>query len=298
MSATPGWYPDPGGQPSMFRYWDGQTWSANVSAQPGATPGAPPTRSASRQPAAGSFAPQPAPRTGAPQSTQRRGRAWLIGLIAVALAVIVAIALVVRRADDYIVASGPSGQSSTDVCPKPQSASPDPQRNDSRVHAGKLSAPRLGAPWSAPIVEDRVAFGKGVLQQYILIEPNTSKSGEDWFAVVMIGDLVAGDGFFSPQDGAAIVVKCVAGTFYGDSAVTRDDQRNEAIQVDGHDGWIIESQLGFDVPGIKAKSERLIVAIIDTGGGTAGLFYASIPENAEQHLPMARRSLADLRVEP
>ena len=51
---------------------------------------------------------------------------------------------------------------------------------------------------------------------------------------MLVGELVAGDGFFSPKDGAAIVVKCVSGTFYGDSAVTRNDRRNESIQVDGH----------------------------------------------------------------
>ena len=67
--------------------------------------------------------------------------------------------------------------------------------------------------------------------------------------------------------------------------------------VDGHDAWVIESQLGFDVPGIQAKSERLIVVIVDTGAGSAGLFYGSIPENAEQLLPPARAALAGLTVD-
>ena len=25
--AQPGWFPDPGGQAGMFRYWDGSAWS-------------------------------------------------------------------------------------------------------------------------------------------------------------------------------------------------------------------------------------------------------------------------------
>ncbi|MDO9494328.1 MAG: DUF2510 domain-containing protein, partial [Nocardioides sp.] len=38
--ATPGWYPDPAGQPGAFRYWDGQAWGADVTDNPhAAAPG-------------------------------------------------------------------------------------------------------------------------------------------------------------------------------------------------------------------------------------------------------------------
>lgn len=85
--------------------------------------------------------------------------------------------------------------------------------------------------------------------QTVLTEPNSPKG---WYASVMVGQLSAGDGFFSPRDGAAIVVKCVTGTFYGNAVVTRDDQRNQAVKVDGHDAWEIESQMHYDVPGVEA----------------------------------------------
>ena len=32
--AQPGWLPDPGGQPGMFRYWDGAAWTQQLSADP------------------------------------------------------------------------------------------------------------------------------------------------------------------------------------------------------------------------------------------------------------------------
>jgi len=32
--AQPGWFPDPGGQPGMFRYWDGAAWTQQLSADP------------------------------------------------------------------------------------------------------------------------------------------------------------------------------------------------------------------------------------------------------------------------
>ena len=274
MAAAPGWYPDPGGQRGMFRYWDGRSWSAalnpTTARQVPVQPSGPPPR-------------------------RRRGWGWVVALAAIVVALVVIAVLVVQRVlPDVGTPGGPTGQPSNEVCPKPDNGTPEPQPGDDRVHAGKLSYPQLAAPWSVPAPESGVAFGKGVVIQSVEIE-NTGT--QRWLAAVLLGELVAGDGFFTPEDGAAIVVRCVSGTFYGDSAVTRDDKRNEALEVDGHDGWVIESQLHFNVPGISAKSERLIVVIVDTGTGSAGLFYASIPENAENLLAPARAALAGLTVD-
>ena len=65
-----------------------------------------------------------------------------------------------------------------------------------------------------------VPFGRDVLQQYVETE-RTPTMG--WGAAVMVGELVAGDGFFDPKDGAEIVLRCVTGTFYGNAEVTRND---------------------------------------------------------------------------
>lgn len=288
MTAPAGWFPDPGGQPGMYRYWDGRAWSASLSPTP-QTP--PPTASAAPPPR------QPAPSVGVPP-VRRRPWGWIIGLAAVLLALVLVIALVVTRlTGDPSDPSGQGGQPTTQVCPSEepeQSASPAPQPNDGRVHGGKLSYPQLPSPWSPPEPEYEVAFGRGVLLQSVETERSLN---QPWVAAVMVGDLVAGDGFFTPKEGAAIVVNCVTGTFYGGSEVTRDDRRNEALKVDGHDAWLIESQLSFDVPGIQAKSELLILAVVDTGAGSAGLYYASIPENAPQLIPPARTSLAALKVD-
>ena len=52
--AQQGWYPDPGGQAGMFRYWDGNAWSSAISPIP--LPGPPPdaAQPPSRQPYDGS----------------------------------------------------------------------------------------------------------------------------------------------------------------------------------------------------------------------------------------------------
>ena len=285
MSAAPGWYPDPGGRPDLYRYWDGRAWSAAVSPTPAGVPPRP-------------SAPTAAPLRGSRPAGGRRHRgalAWLLALAAVLTVLVVVVVVSVQRvAGDAGSGSGVRGQPSTPVCPEEVRGGPEPQPEDGRVHAGKLSYTRLRAPWSAPVPESGVAFGRGVLLQSVEIERSGNRT---WLAAVLLGELVAGDGFYSPKDGAAIVLRCVSGTFYGGSAVTRDDQVDRALTVDGHDAWVIESQLGFEVPGIRARSERLIVVVVNTGTGTSGLFYASIPENAPQLLQPARDALASLTVD-
>lgn len=280
MTAPSGWYADPGGQPGMFRFWDGQSWSAALSPHPqGPPPQAPP-------------APVPV-RPGTSLAGSRR-YGWALALLAVLVALVVVVALVVLRGTRPPDASpGPGGSPTTAVCPEQKTQSPQPQPPDGRVHGGRLSYPLLGTPWSAPEPEFGVAFAREVLRQSVVVERGT----QPWLAAVLIGELSAGDGFFSPEDGAAIVVRCVSGTFYGDGEVTRNDRRNQALTVDGHDAWVIESQLRFDVPGVQAKSELLIVVIVGTGDGAAGLFYASIPENAPQLVAPARAALTALKVD-
>lgn len=279
MSAAPGWYPDPSGQPGMMRYWDGNRWADTVRSRP-ASPLSPPA-----------VLGPPAARTSVPG---RRRYGWLLALIAVIIAVVVIGFLVIRNVGGADLPSLTGGDPTTKVCPTPEAASAPPAPADGRVHGGSLSYPKLGSPWAPPEPEFRVAFGQQVMMQSVVVETGGES---DWLAAVLVGELASGDGFYEPREGAEIVVDCVSGTFYGNSEVTRDDQVSKAMTVDGRRAWLIESQLHFDVPTIKAKSERLIVVIVDIGNGSAGLFYASIPENAPELLPPARTALSGLSVD-
>ncbi len=222
---------------------------------------------------------------------------WLAG--AALLVVLVVIAVVAVRA-----ATGggggltplPGGPGSQNACPTPEenpSVTPDPA--DGRVHGGPVSYPRLGAPWSAPEGDDRVPFGADTKVQQVVVEPNYQPR-QQWVASILVAELQAGDGFFSPEQGSQVVVKCILGAFYGNAAVTSDVKVNEAATIDGHEAWIVESQLSFDIEGLKTKGELLLVAIV-SAGATSGLYYASIPDTRPELVEPAREALQQLQVD-
>ncbi|MGJ3508674.1 DUF2510 domain-containing protein [Enemella sp. A6] len=280
MSA-PGWFPDPAGTPGRFRYWDGKTWSQVTTDNPAGTPPPPPSGGA-----------------GGPGAPGGRSKLlWPILGVVVALALIASVVWVVGNlrggGGDGPGTSGRKPSPSQDVCPQDDTPieSRTPQPNDGRVHGGRLSFPKQGPPWSAPKPDNRIAFGRDATHQDIVIEQDPT-----WVAGIFVADLVAGDGFFGPEQGAAVVLKCITGSFYGDTDISRDDQRSEAIKVDGHDAWVIETWLGFDVPGVEAKREYVIVVIVETEPGAAAVYFASIPENAEQYIKPAQDLIGQLKV--
>lgn len=138
-------------------------------------------------------------------------------------------------------------------------------------------------------------FGSDIMEQSVTVE-SAYNGKASWVASVLVGELQAGDGFFTPEEGSKIVVKCILGRFYGDNPVQSKITRNEEASIDGHDAWIVESQLSFDIKGLKTKGELLIVAIVSSDT-RSGLYYASIPDTSPELVKPARAVLADLKVD-
>lgn len=270
----------------MFRYWDGSAWSAVLSPQPHGAP-----------PAAGASEPRTAP---VEPAQPRSGRGWLIAGAAIVVALVVVVAFIVRgvitSSDE--VGSDPGPGSDQQVCPPLDLQGPTENAvRDGRVYGGLLSYPLLTQPWSPPAPENRIPYGFNAWTQNIPVESYTSNgTAYGWVASVMIGELRAGDGFFSPEEGSGIVTTCIVGSFYGDAKVERNDTVNRAVQVDGHDAWLVETELSFSIPGLVTEGEWLAVLIVDTGEGRASIFSASIPDTTPQWIAPARQAMADLQV--
>jgi hypothetical protein len=224
---------------------------------------------------------------------------WIAGAALVIVIVVVAV-LAIRAVTGGQTGTtgGPIGQPSQDVCPAESTASPEAPNHpaDGRVHGGPVSYPMLGPPWGAPQGENRVPFGSDVQSQVVLVQQDYDGNGSDWVASILVGELEAGDGFFTPQQGSQIVVKCILGKFYGDNPVNSDVKVNEKTTIDGHDAWLVESHLTFDIAGLKTNGELLIVAIV-SAGNRSGLYYASIPDTVPQLVQPARDALKELKVD-
>jgi hypothetical protein len=138
-------------------------------------------------------------------------------------------------------------------------------------------------------------IGSDVRNQLIPVETNYDGKGANWLASILVGELQAGDGFFTPEQGSQIVVKCILGSFYGDNPVNSNVKVNQKVTIDDHEGWLVESQLTFDIPGLETKGELLIVAIV-SAGNRSGLYCASIPDTTPELVQPARDTLKQLQV--
>ncbi len=284
--SNPGWYPDPGGQPGKFRYWDGSTWSARLTSNPQDAP------------------PGPDAEPARPEPPRRPGRkSWLIGLAAL-VAIGAVIWLVVRFIPQQLGVDTPwdqpGGHSSASLCTAgvENSTAKAQTTVDGRMTAGNLSMPLFGDPWQPPEGDNRVPFGTYAVMQEALDQADyDGTQGHNWVSSLLLSDLISGDGFANSQAAAETVMKCVLGLYYGDYQVERNDLSAKAHSVDGHDGWLIESQLSFDIPRLVAKGERVLLLVVQTDTDNFALFYASVPDTQPDRLVDARKALSELRVE-
>jgi hypothetical protein len=192
----------------------------------------------------------------------------------------------------------------TEICPRKPDANErkDHPKRDGRLYGGRLSFPQLGSPWSRPNYgETRVPFGRDTAEQSVKIHKNKNRKGawSYWVASLLVGELNAGDGFYSPEEGSKIVNKCIYGSFYGqEDLVTPEVLRSEAYQVDGYEGWYTETNLTFDIQGLPTKNEIAIVIIVRTSEMSSSIFFASIPGDAMYLRPDVEYAIANLRVHP
>lgn len=286
----------------MFRYWDGRAWSPALSPTPYAPTPYEPTPYETSPSAAPPGSATPSVSADAARRPDGRSLASLLLIGALVVALLVGgWSLLTRGTLNPFDAPVPASNPTSDFCPKPrdEETPTTPRANPpGRVQGGKLSYPLLASPWSAPYPEDRVPFGRDVSEQSVIIEANYDGFGHSWVASILVGELVAGDGFFSPEQGSKIVATCVLGEFYDDAVLQRTDVVSQATTVGGKDAWLLEMHLSFNIRGLKEKGETAIILIVATGQEASSIYYASIPDSRPDLLAESRQVQSQLRVEP
>ncbi len=298
MSA-PGWYPDPGGQPGRFRYWNGSGWSSQTSSRPG----------------------QPAPG----RSDSRRRLGVLATVIVLVVVLAVAGILVIRSAigerpvadpaPESTVSAWDDSQPTTTPTPTP-SPSPSPSRTpspsaspsgrsvpcppgdpyasaghptDGRIYGGKLSFSRIES-YEEPRPKGGLTWFFDVGSQSQTTEPGW----ESWFGV---GEVATGPQFETPEQAANSSMQCAINRGWFSDFYDRKDIRDEQVTVDGHQGWILVAEVRVDKAGLSVEGDVATILIIDDGRDDRLSGYVSmVPIGDEPRGRVSAETYADLRV--
>lgn len=304
-----GWYPDPTGAPGRYRYWDGSRWSTFTTDDP--------QRSApGESPASGSTPIESAQGVGPPSGPSRRRRSGLIiGVLALAVTVVVAVAISIgngRSLAENPPATPTAGGTASPANPTPTSttetqrpsATPTPlvrcpkgnpnlhasHPTDGRVHGGNLSFAKQPT-FEHAAIEPRFSFAYDVLQQKLLVSPNTP-----WIAQLAVGQLRGKDGFVNdPRNTVESLVRCVVtSTMYSPYLPTRTDIRSEGLSIDGHSGWLIESEITVDQPDLAVAGDHTIFIVVRDGKDW-GFFFGAVPLGNGQLDAVLARTVRGLR---
>lgn len=312
MSQT-GWYPDPGGEPNRYRFWDGRSWSAQTTHDPR----------------------QPAPGLGAPPPRENRDRRFgaIIAILAIVLIVVMVAVVALGNRQRPTVTNDPLPPDPTrsawnDTSPSPSetptptpeatpspeptpsetlepppseeppqqracvSGSPDIRADhpvDGRVYGGNLSFP--AAPEMGPAEpEPRFSFAWDVTQQTLGV------SDAGWIAQLAVGQLQGPQAF----DGTAretvdALIQClVTSDMYNDVSPERTDLRSEAITISGKKGWLIETNIIVDKPGLEFAGDHTIFVVVKDGDHW-GMFFGAVPTGDDELAAVMNRAVRELR---
>lgn len=294
-----GWYPDPGGQPDRYRYWDGESWSEQTSADPADPP------------------PGSASRTRHPTAEDHRyysGAAFGLAALALVVVVVSTVVIIRRTADPdplgpvsgmNTAAPGWSGspmpQAGTPAadrtarsdrqptCPVGQPAELAPHPVDGRVHGGRLSMARIPG-YSSPEPEYMLSWmsdTEGISQ--------TTEPG--WQSIFAVGELERTTDFATVRDAAHSSMTCAMHTRWYLHLTGHKPVRDQPIRIDGYQGWILTWNVYDDTPGIKVPGDQLTFVAVDDGRSDAySMWCGMVPIGDTHRMALDERELAGLQV--
>ena len=277
----PGWYDEPGGDRALLRWWDGRSWT-------------PVTRSRSV------FERLPEPVAvevldAAPPRPPRRG--WVIAALAAAVLLVIVVAgLPGRRTDGGLAEGGPGPGSATimPTDPAPTTARPITGRFEDKV--AKLSYDVLPGSWRE---WDRESFQglQSTLGYYRVTQENAPRDQTYWANVnsgpVDSRTAVAGD----LAKTADRLIKTLGDEYYPQH--TRTELVRRTLTVDGAPAALVRYKAVFDpvaAEGYSAKSEQVVVLVVDTGEQLPSALYVSLPDTVRDLWPSIDGLLASVRV--
>lgn len=285
MTRPPGWYDEPGGDRAALRWWDGRAWTSV-------------TRE--RSPSEALSVPLP-PADLLDSGPERRPvdrRTWLVaGAAAAALLVLVTLVLPGRDRADPLAEPRPGPGSVTVLPPEPAPTTARPVTGRIVDRVARLSYDVLPGEWRE---WDRESFSalRSTLGYYRITQENAPNSQTYWANVnsgPVAQNVVAADGDLAAT--ARRAISTLAGRYYPPH--TRDGQSERRLTVDGAPAALIRYRAVFDpdaAQGYVAKTEQIVVLVVDTGQELPAVLYVSLPDTVQDLWRSVDPLLASVRI--
>ena len=231
----------------------------------------------------------------------RRRRAWMLSLLAVFTAAVLAVLALVVIHFSKQPGKKPVALSSThpavhhSAAPRPSasaspSASTSPTTTGSQVTdaASKLSYALLGAPWQAacPGALNQQVFTWTAGESAVAGQISTNGQAGNWYGNACSGPLPQQYGYNGVADlepTAANLVNAFDPAYYSALQHTRTQVESQPLQVSGHAAWEVKFLMTYPTAaaqGLPWNTEMGAVVVVDMGAGQApSVFYASVPSN-------------------
>ncbi|GAB2849119.1 hypothetical protein GCM10022221_55650 [Actinocorallia aurea] len=163
--------------------------------------------------------------------------------------------------------------------------------------ASGLTYPAFGGKWTVPTKKNKL-FQAGWSGQQIMV--TEQKGTQLWYGTILSKPLgpvekrLAGSGT-SLQDKTELVAAGLEAQLYSFPHKNKPIASQE-LNLDGGKGWLVASQYSFDRTPIRAKSEIVVTALVDTGKKSPSLLFMSMPNTAKKLWPDINAVVDGLRI--
>ncbi|WP_344242885.1 hypothetical protein [Actinocorallia libanotica] len=163
--------------------------------------------------------------------------------------------------------------------------------------ASGLQVPQFGGGWVEPNKKNRLAQSGWTGQQVLVTE---KKGTQLWYGTVLTSPLgpverQIWDKGGSLEKNAVAVAANLEERLYGFPHETVE-LASQPLKVGGHDGWLVARHLKYDRKPIRATSEVIATALVDTGKRYPSVLFVSLPDTHKKLWPDINKVIEQLKV--
>ena len=305
--AVRGWYPDPGGTPGLFRYFDGSAWTPHTTRNPA----------------------DPLPGGRSDRGKGRKAAPFVIGVAAVLVVIIIATLVVWNQIDDAVPTnsssvsgwddSSPIATPTPSPSPSPSRAAKTPRRtstptpessssadtvscdlggpnefpepdNETRVHGGPLSYARV-QDWNPPRSSNRFFFSHDSYVQELVLPEDLG-----WAASVQVGVLDPLPGDPDAESTTQQLLQCLTTSdFYTsvDVDVTKND--TSKISIGSTSATQLDARLEFEHPRLETTGSDIRIIVVDSDPRT--YYFHAVPKERDDLIKQLDEATASLALD-